>query len=413
MGFLNFLQDPITFIAQWLLQLLTGWGLPSAWAQFVLYFVGAAALGTSALLLTLILIWAERKLLGRVQDRLGPNRVGPWGIFQTVADMAKIFIKEHIIPNRVDPVPYHLAPIMAVAAVLMVWAVIPFGNTVVGSNLNVGILFIIAVSGIGELGILMAGWGSYNKYSMIAAFRASAQLISYELPMVITLLIPVMLTGSMGLTDIVQAQKLPFLVVAPLAALIFFIAQIAENGRAPFDLAEAESELVAGFNTEYSGLKFGMFYVADFLHAFTGSLVFASIFLSGWQGPGATQIPVLGFIYLMIKTLLVWFLGVWIRGSLPRFRIDQMMNINWKILTPLSLILVILIAFLDKLFFSLSIWVRYLIILVLNLGLLFIVSRMINQIVFSPKRRIEVGDRSRPVANPENLFTGSKTGVNK
>ncbi|MAT43904.1 MAG: NADH-quinone oxidoreductase subunit NuoH [Anaerolineaceae bacterium] len=405
MGFLNFLFDPISSISTWLSSLLAGWGLSNEIITPILYLIGAGVLGTGALLVTLLLIWAERKIIGRVQDRFGPNRVGPWGIFQSVADMVKIFIKEHIIPSHVDPIPYHLAPILAVSAVLLSLAVVPLSKTTVGTNLNVGLLFIIAVGGLGELAILMAGWGSNNKYAIIAAFRATAQLISYELPMVITLIIPVLLTGSMGMVDLVEAQKIPFILAAPLAALIFFIASIAENGRAPFDLAEAESELVAGFNTEYSGLKFGMFYVADFLRAFTSSIIFVSIFLGGWQGPWAVQIPILGFVYLLIKSVIVWFVGVWIRGSLPRFRIDQMVDINWKILTPVSLILVLLTAFIDKGLGLSSIYLRYIVLFLLNIGVGALVIQLIVKQVKKTEVQVDVGSRERLVARPENMIT--------
>ena len=405
MGFLNFLFDPISSISTWLSSLLAGWGLSNEIITPILYLIGAGVLGTGALLVTLLLIWAERKIIGRVQDRFGPNRVGPWGIFQSVADMVKIFIKEHIIPSHVDPIPYHLAPILAVSAVLLSLAVVPLSKTTVGTNLNVGLLFIIAVGGLGELAILMAGWGSNNKYAIIAAFRATAQLISYELPMVITLIIPVLLTGSMGMVDLVEAQKIPFILAAPLAALIFFIASIAENGRAPFDLAEAESELVAGFNTEYSGLKFGMFYVADFLRAFTSSIIFVSIFLGGWQGPWAVQIPILGFVYLLIKSVIVWFVGVWIRGSLPRFRIDQMVDINWKILTPVSLILVLLTAFIDKGLGLSSIYLRYIVLFLLNIGVGALVIQLVVKQVKKTEVQVDVGSRERLVARPENMIT--------
>lgn len=405
MGFLNFLFDPIRSITIWLSSVLAGWGLGETLITPILYLIGAGVLGTGALLVTLLLIWAERKIIGRVQDRFGPNRVGPWGIFQSVADMLKIFSKEHIIPTHIDPIPYHLAPIVAVSAVLLALAVVPLSKTTVGTNLNVGLLFVIAVGGMGELAVLMAGWGSNNKYAIIASFRATAQLISYELPMVITIIIPVLLTGSMGMVDLVEAQTIPFILAAPLAALIFFIASIAENGRAPFDLAEAESELVAGFNTEYSGLKFGMFYVADFLRAFTSSIIFVTIFLGGWQGPWAAQIPILGFFYLLIKSAIVWFLGVWIRGSLPRFRIDQMIDINWKILTPVSLVLVLLTALIDKgLGFS-SLFLRYAVLFVLNIGLGVLVIQIAAKQVKKTEVQVDVGSRERLVARPENMIT--------
>lgn len=341
---MTFWSDPINFVAQWLSTLLIGWGLSPELTQFILTFLGAGILAMGGMLWVIFLIWYERKMIGRIQDRLGPNRVGPWGIFQPFADMLKIFIKEYITPDGADVVPYNLAPVLAVAGVLMIWAVIPFGSVIYGVDLNVAVLYIIAAGGLGELGFIFAGWGSNNKYALLGAFRSVAQLISYEVPMVIILLVPVMLSGTMSLNGISQSQNVWYLFMAPVAALVFLITQIAEVSRAPFDLAEAESEIVAGYNIEYSGLKFGMFYVAEFLHAFTVSLLFSVFFLGGWRGPWAEQFPLLGFVYLAIKTFIVYFLFILFRGSLPRFRIDQMMDLNWKLLTPLSLALVVATA---------------------------------------------------------------------
>jgi NADH-quinone oxidoreductase subunit H len=404
MNLIDFLRDPIFAISQWLSGVFNNWGISADWATFILYLIGAALLGITALLMTLIFIWAERKIIGRLQDRYGPNQVGPWGIFQSVADMVKIFIKEHIIPSGVDPVPYHLAPIVLVASVLMVWALVPFSNTVAGSNLNVAVIFLLAVGGLGEIGVLMAGWGSNNKFALISAFRATAQMISYEVPMAIVLLIPVLLSSSMSMNDIVNAQNVPYILVLPFGALIFFIASIAENGRAPFDLAEAESELVAGFNIEYSGLKFGMFYVADFLRAFTSALIFSTIFLGGWRGPGAETIPVLGGFYLVVKSLFIWFLGIWIRGTFPRYRIDQMMNINWKFLTPVSLILFMFVILLSKLVEPIGQAAQYAVILLINILLFFVSFRIINN---QNNKAVtpEVGSHTRPVAKPDNTFS--------
>ena len=409
MKILEFLSDPIIVIQEWIIQLFTNWGVAQEWQTFLLYLIGSAILGTSALLITLVLIWAERKIIGRLQDRLGPNRIGPWGIFQPVADMLKIFIKEHIIPDEVDPIPYHIAPIISVASVLLMWAIVPFSDNVRGSDLNVAILFLLGVGGLGELGVILAGWGSNNKYSMLAAFRASAQMISYEVPMAIVLLITVILSGSMSLGDIVSSQNIAYIFFLPLGAFIFFIASIAENGRAPFDLAEAESELVAGFNMEYSGLKFGMFYVADFLRAFTSSVIFATIFLGGWRGPGAEQIPILGFFYLLIKSTIIWFIGVWIRGSMPRFRVDQMMAITWKFLTPLSLALLIVISFVNKLLVNSSQLVQIGVFLVINI-VLFYIGYLISNKLIKEKVRIEVSSHERALAQPTNIFTQPNSG---
>lgn len=409
MKILDFLIDPIIGIENWILQLFENWGVAPEWQTFYLYLIGATVLGIGALLVTLVLIWAERKIIGRLQDRLGPNRIGPWGIFQPVADMLKIFIKEHIIPDGIDPIPYHLAPIISVASVLMLWAVVPFSGQVIGSDLNVAVIFILGVGAMGELGVILAGWGSDNKYAMLAAFRASALMISYEVPMAIILLTTVILSGSMSLGDIVKSQNIAYIFFLPLGALIFFIASIAENGRAPFDLAEAESELVAGFNIEYSGLKFGMFYVADFLRAFTSAFIFSSIFLGGWRGPGADQIPILGFVYLVLKSVIVWFLGVWIRGSMPRYRVDQMMAITWKFLTPMAFSLFIMVAFVAKLIENAHQWVQVVIFLMIN-AVLFLVGFSINKKLEKEKVREIVSSKKRLLAQPNNPFIRSESG---
>ena len=382
---MSFFSDPVNFIIGLLRDLLTGWGISSDLTQFILFVLGAGILALSPMLMTLILIWAERKLLGRIQDRLGPNRVGPFGIIQPVADMLKIFTKEFITPKGIDWLPYNLAPVLSVAGVLLLYAVIPLSVSVVGVDLNVGVLYLIAVGGFGSLGFIFAGWGSNNKYALLGAFRAIAQLISYEIPMAVSLLIPVMLTGSLGMMDIVNAQDVWFIVVSPLGALIFFIASIAEVGRSPFDLLEADSELVSGFNIEYSGLKFGMFYVADFLHAFTVSLIFSTLFLGGWRGPFAAQVPVLGFVYLFMKSIVVWFISVWIRGSMPRFRIDQMLNLNWKVLTPLSLALVMVTALVDKLLPGADNLLRVPALFIINIILLFFTNQFLQR---SSKKRV-------------------------
>lgn len=371
---LNFWSDPVTFIAHWLQTVFLGWGWTPVLAQTILSLIGVIVLALGGMLFCLFLIWYERKLIGRIQDRYGPNRLGPWGIIQPVADMIKIFIKEYITPRGADVVAFNLAPVLAVASVLLMWAVIPWANHVQGVDLNVGVLYLVAVGGLGALGFLLAGWSSNNKYALLGAFRAVAQLISYEVPMVLSMLVPVILSGTLSLAGIVNAQAggFWFIFVSPVAAVIFFITSMAEVGRSPFDLVEAESEIVAGFNIEYSGLKFGMFYVGEFLHAFTISLLFSTIFLGGWHGPAASTIPVLGFVYYVIKTFLVYFLVILCRGSLPRFRIDQMMDLNWKVLTPTGLSLVMVTAILAKVTENLALLPRGVILLAANVVIVLI-----------------------------------------
>jgi NADH-quinone oxidoreductase subunit H len=407
---IDILRDPWLALVTWLRSMLAGWGLPEGLAQVILFFTGAFVLAAGAMFFDLFLIWLERKLIGRIQDRLGPNRVGPWGIFQSVADMLKIFIKEHITPTGVDKIPYNLAPILTVAGVLLVWAVIPFSITMYGTNLNAGLLYVVAVGAIGDLGIILAGWGSNNKYALLGGFRSVAQLLSYEVPMVISLLVPVLFSGSLVMNDIIKAQNVWFILLAPVPAMIFFITSVAEVGRAPFDLPEAESEIVAGFNIEYSGLKFGMFFVADFLHAFTISLLFATFFLGGWRGPWAEEIPILGVVYYIIKTAAAYLLVIVMRAALPRFRIDQVMNLNWKILTPMALAAVILTALVDKLITGSSLVVQTLAMLVLN-GIILVVTSAFLRRYDLGRLRKQVAAEPRPLARPPAAPVQPETGA--
>ncbi|MFN2128496.1 MAG: complex I subunit 1/NuoH family protein, partial [Anaerolineales bacterium] len=243
------MSDPIHLISTWFRELLLGWGLAPLLVQIIMYFIGAIVISLVAMGVVVILIWVERKIAGRIQDRLGPNRAGPFGLLQPIADIIKIFTKEMITPNGADKIPFNLAPVISVASVLLIWAVVPFAATVVGADIHVGILYIVAVGTFGIVAILMAGWSSNNKFALLGAARAVAQMVSYEVPMVLALLIPTLLAGSMGVTSIVAAQDVWFVVLAPIAALVFLITSMAEVGRAPFDLLEAESEIVAGFHT--------------------------------------------------------------------------------------------------------------------------------------------------------------------
>jgi NADH-quinone oxidoreductase subunit H len=301
------------------------------------------------LVLDIVLVWVERKVVARFQDRVGPNRLGPFGLIQPFADILKLLIKEDITPAGADKILYNLPPIIALATVLLLWAVIPLAPTVLGADINVAVLFIVAIGAIGTLGIIIAGWASNNKYALLGAFRTVAQMVSYEVPMLIALLIPVLLARSMALQTIVGAQDAWFIFVAPLAAIIFFISSIAELGRAPFDINEAESEIVAGFHIEYTGMKFGMFYAGELLHAVTLSAVFSILFLGGWRGPFAEQIPLLGVFYLFAKAFIMYYVIMWVRYSFPRLRIDQLLGFNWKFLVPLSLGMLIVTAILDRL----------------------------------------------------------------
>lgn len=341
--------DPIALIANWLEGLLASLGLPAGLASVIMTLLGVVATASFVLVIDILLVWVERKVVARFQDRLGPNRLGPFGLIQPLADVLKLLIKEDITPVGADRLVFNLAPIMALATVLLLWAVIPFAPTILGTDVNIAALYVVAVGALGTLGVIMAGWASNNKYALLGAFRTVAQMVSYEVPMVIALLIPVILARSMGLQDIVDSQGVWFVVLAPLAALIFLITSIAELGRAPFDLNEAESEIVAGFHIEYTGMKFGLFYAGELLHALTVSALLSTLFLGGWRGPFVEQVPILGVVYLFAKAFLIYFVIMWVRYSFPRLRIDQMLGFSWKFLTPLALVLLIVTAVLDKL----------------------------------------------------------------
>jgi len=328
--------------------LLQDIGFGYSLARLIALSIGVFVVGAFGLLLTLFLIWAERKIAGRFQDRLGPNRVGPYGLIQSFADLVKIVIKEDIMPVGVDRGVFNLAPILTVLSVILIWAVVPFTPDWIGTDLSVAVIYLIGVGALGTVSVLMAGWGSNNKYSLLAAYRGVAQLISYEIPLVLALLVPVLLAGTFSTQGIIQAQHIWYFFALPLTWIIFIISAQAENGRGPFDLLEAESELVSGFHIEYSGMKFGMFYVGEFLHAFTMGVLFSIFYLGGWRGPFVYDAPILGFFYLMIKSAVVYFVLIWIRMTLPRLRIDQLLDFNWKFMVPLSLINVLVVAFVWK-----------------------------------------------------------------
>jgi NADH-quinone oxidoreductase subunit H len=394
--------DPINSIAQWLTELLTGWGLSSGLVNLILTLIGVVVVATFVLVTDIFLVWVERKVVARFQDRLGPNRLGPFGLIQPFADIIKLLIKEDITPNGADRIVYNLAPIMALASVLILWAVIPFAPTILGADLNVGVLFIVAAGAIGTLGIIMAGWASNNKYALLGALRTVAQVVSFEVPMVIVLLIPVILARSMSIHDIVNAQAIPFIVTAPVATLLFLVTAIAELGRSPFDLNEAESEIVAGYHIEYTGMKFGLFYAGELLHALTMGALLSSFFLGGWRGPLVDQVPILGAIWLFLKAMFIYWAIMWVKYTVPRVRIDHMLSFNWKFLTPLALVAVMMTAILDKVFGMYGLTpetgMYHLLMFAANLVLIWVTVTILR--TYARLERQRVGP-ARPVAAPE------------
>jgi NADH-quinone oxidoreductase subunit H len=282
----------------------------------------------------LALTWAERKVAGHMQRRIGPKEVGPYGLIQPIADAIKLLGKEILTPRDVDKPLYMIAPILIFVPVLVSFIVIPFDARLVVKDINVGILVILAFSSLTVLSILLAGWGSNNKYALMGAVRSIAQNIAYEIPLLLALLPVIMLTGSLSLKAIVEAQSgLWFVVYQPVAFAIYFIAAVAETNRTPFDLPEAESELVAGYHTEYSGMRFALFFLAEYTNMFIVSAIAVTFFLGGYQGP---ILP--GVVWFLLKAYLVVFVIMWLKWTYPRVRFDQLLNISWKALIPLAFI---------------------------------------------------------------------------
>jgi len=294
----------------------------------------------------------ERKALARMQTRIGPNRAGPWGLAQPIADGVKLIFKEEFIPRQADKILFLLAPVITVVPALIITAVVPWGRTITLfgreihlylANVNVAILYLGAVASIAVYGIVLAGWSSNNKYAMMGGIRSTSQMISYELALGLSFVSVTLLAGSMSLVDVVETQGangflgwIAWNLSQPLGFIIFMIAGLAETNRAPFDLPEAEHELTAGYHTEYSGMKFAMFYMAEYIKIIAISMIASTLFLGGYLGPFVDKLPWLGPIYLFIKTLFVIFIFIWVRATWPRFRYDRLMAFGWKVLLPLG-----------------------------------------------------------------------------
>lgn len=284
-----------------------------------------------------LLIWGERRLFGRFQSRTGPNRWGPFGILTSVADAIKTMFKEDVVPRDADRLLFNLAPVMIAAPALMVFSVIPIGAGTYIADLNVGVLFIMAVTSLTTLSVLTAAWSSANRIAILSALRSVALLISYEIPMALALVGIIMLAGSMSLGQIVEAQGIPFIIVQPLAIFVFFIAAMAEMARAPFDITEAESELAAGYLNDYASMKFGVFFLAEFMAEISTSAIVTVLFLGGWKG----WEPIPSHFWFAAKLILVLFVVIWFRMTLPRLRIDQVLKLAWKGLFELTMINII------------------------------------------------------------------------
>ena len=290
----------------------------------------------------IVLIWGERRLFGRFQSRTGPNRWGPFGMLTSVADAIKTMFKEDVVPADADRILFNLAPILIATPALLVFAVIPFGIGTYVADLNVGVLFIMAVTSLTTLSVLTAAWSSANRIAILSALRSVALLISYEIPMALALVGVIMLAGSLSLGQIIQAQGIPFILVQPLGFFVFFIAAMAEMARAPFDLTEAESELAAGYLNDYASMKFGLFFLAEFMAEISTSAIVTTLFLGGWKG----WEPIPSHFWFSAKLILVLFVIIWFRMTLPRLRIDQVLKFAWKGLFELTLINIVVTAIL-------------------------------------------------------------------
>lgn len=358
---MEFWTDPIKVIYEWLMVTFTGWGMADWLADLLINLIGIVVLIMAAMVLDIMLVWVERKVVARFQGRLGPNRVGPWGLFQPFPDIIKLIIKEDITPAGADKVVFNLAPILSLASVIFLWAVLPLAATVYGVDLNVALLYLVAAGSIGTLSIIMAGWASNNKYALLGAYRMVAVMISYEIPMIAALLIPTLLAGTMSLKGITLAQQdgLWFVLLSPLGMLLFLVAAIAELGRSPFDLSEGESEIVSGFHIEYSGMKFGLFYAGELLHAFTFGAFIGVLFFGGWNWPlpWGDKYALVGIFNVLAKGMFFYWVIMWVKYTVPRIRIDHMLAFNWKFLTPVAFALLMVTAVVHAIFKEMAPWV--------------------------------------------------------
>jgi NADH-quinone oxidoreductase subunit H len=349
--------------------------------SIILQFVGITVAFTVVLMIVAYTVLAERRVLAFIQGRLGPNRVGYGGMLQPFADLLKFILKEEIVPDKSTKFVYFLAPIIAITAALMPLIVYPFGPHIslsflgpllgwipwagpyllrfvnnyladlplVIARFDVGLLYVLGVTSVGVYGIALAGWSSNNKYSLMGGLRSAAQLISYELSLGLALIGVILISGTLDLSSIVEQQSGWFgmhwnIFFQPIGFIVYLISAIAETNRVPFDLPEAETELVAGFHTEYSALKFALFFMAEYVNMFTVSMLAATLFLGGWNGPFVSVLPWLGVFYFLGKVIFFLFVYIWIRGTLPRFRFDQLMDFGWKFLLPVAILNIILTA---------------------------------------------------------------------
>jgi NADH-quinone oxidoreductase subunit H len=362
----------------WVGGLLSSWGLPEWAVNLIADFLGVLILVVIGIMAVLIFTPMERKVIARMQDRPGPNRLWPYGLLQALADAIKMLTKEDIVPTNADRALHLLAPLIVAVPALLVYAVLPWGPGLIGQDLNIGVLFIVAVSTIHVLAIVIAGWGSNNKYSLLGAFRVVNQLLAYEIPMVLCILTVILFSKTMSTQGIVEAQTIPYFVVMPVVGLIFLICAMAEANRSPVDLIEADSEMVAGYMVEYSGMKFAMFFIAEYVTMFAAAIVISTLFLGGWKFFGLEDLaPVLTPVIVFAKSVFVIFCMLWFRATFPRIRFDQLVGFAWKFLVPLAMVNLMVGALVVKL--TENIWGQAGLMLLGNLIIVFVTFFILNR----------------------------------
>ncbi|HEY5730391.1 MAG TPA: NADH-quinone oxidoreductase subunit NuoH [Anaerolineales bacterium] len=326
----------------------------SDWTLWLEWFIKALIVTLGLLTGFAYLTWYERRTLARIQARIGPNRAGPFGLLQPIADAVKLIFKEELVPAKADKVLFFWAPVITLVPSIIIAAVIPWGTAIdffgrkvnlFVADINVGVLYLMSIASIAVYGIVLAGWSSNNKYAMLGGLRSSAQMISYELALGLSFATSIILADSMRMVDIVESQRsLWFVIVQPVGAIIFWIATLAEVNRAPFDMPEAEQELTAGYHSEYSGMKFALFFMAEYQKMIVVSAILAALYFGGYLGPFVDQYPILGPIYMIIKIVILLFFMIWVRATWPRIRYDRLMAFGWKVMLPLSLIITFVTA---------------------------------------------------------------------
>jgi NADH-quinone oxidoreductase subunit H len=346
---MDFILNFWTELGAWAQGVLYGWGLPEWAVNLISDFVGVLILLIIGVMAVLIFTPMERKVIARMQDRPGPNRVWPYGLLQALADAIKMLTKEDVTPKNADRALHMLGALIVAVPALLVYAVLPWGPNIIGKDLNVGVLFIVAIGSIHVLALLIAGWGANNKFSLLSAFRVVNQLLAYEIPMVLCILTVILFSRTMSTQGIVEAQTIPYFVSMPVVGLIFLVCAMAEANRSPVDLLEADSEMVAGYMVEYSGMKFAMFFIAEYVNMFAAAILIATLFLGGWKFFGLEDLaPVLTPVIVFAKATFVIFCMLWFRATFPRMRFDHLVGFAWKFLVPLSLVNLMLGALVVK-----------------------------------------------------------------